>query len=224
MLVPLLGFFLLKDVIVLCDLQELRKRLSDSQKAIEIFLKKIETLPYLKSTKKIFNTKIDPKQVIEKISGRLKVHKTLVKQGSSIEEIKILSKQEDVVYRFIEDLLFELPGIIQFESIKISKNNKELSATIQLKAFQLLNVRDFVNIDSSDEKSDTSSIKLFFSDEKRKHNLLCTLEKAKAYINNSWFQLGDAIEDRRLIGIYQNYIELQRSNGDKTIIKLGEMW
>jgi hypothetical protein len=48
--------------------------------------------------------------------------------------------------------------------------------------------------------------------------------RSKAYIDDSWFQVGDGVDGYRITNVNQNSIEIQGENGETTLIKLGRSW
>jgi hypothetical protein len=203
-------------------LMELRNSVNEFMQEI-----KIHSILCPKPKEKIFSKDNNLEQLIEKISRRSNVQKTLIKRNfnNGIEEIKIFINQEKSIYEFIEGLLFDLPGITQFKSIRIfSTDNKSLVAIIQPKFFTFQGETSLIFIDPPARNCTVKSIDLFGMNKAKLHKLFCTIGNSKAYIDDSWVQVGDGMDGYRIMNINQNSIGIQGEDGETTIVKLGESW
>jgi len=202
------------------ELEDQKQSLVNFQESVKKFDQKMELFQCQKSKEKLFSKDTDLKKIIEAIYKKLKMKKVLVK-CNTINEVKILADREKKIYKFIDDLFLELPGIVKFESIKISKNkNNDIAAIIQFKISYLPECQNIIDITPHTK---TYNIKNMF-EMKRPHRLLCIIRGAKAYIDNSWFSVGDQIDDYKITDIDQNFLELQDDNACRRVIELGENW
>ncbi|MDR1982587.1 MAG: hypothetical protein LBQ08_02200 [Holosporaceae bacterium] len=216
-------------IVELIELKNQKNHLMEWKNSVDEFVKEVKTCSVLcfKSGEKIFSKNVELEKSIERISRKFNIKKTLIKRNSSneIEEIKILTGQEKRIYQFIEGLFFELPGISQFKSIKIFPvDDKNLAAVIQLKIFKFNECSDLIFINPSARSYDPGSINLFGMDKANLHKLFCTISNSQAYIDDSWFQKGDSIDNYRVVDIDQNSIKVQEDNGKITLINLGSSW
>jgi hypothetical protein len=222
-LIITLGVFCIVKISELKELEERENRLKEFKNSVDDFAKKIKnhSFSYLKSKKKLFAKKDDLKKSIEKISRKLSVEKISLKSFAAFEEIRIFASQENEIYKFIEEALFEIPGIIQFVSITFSPTDKEdVCAIIKFRVFEFSDCPGIISI--SPTSRNRGSIDLF--GKKKTHNLFCTIDNSRAYIDGSWFQIGDRIDDCELTSVAQNFIELQKEDSSKIQIKLGASW
>ncbi|MDR2646297.1 MAG: hypothetical protein LBC04_03955 [Holosporaceae bacterium] len=217
-------------VVKLNELKNQKNGLIASKALIDSFVKEIEksTFSCLKAKDKFYAKNYDVKKSIDVISQRLILDNVLIKLRSSnnlqiIEEIKIQTNRESKIYQFIEELFFELPGMVQFKRINISPGDKgKLVAIIQLHIFMPEECPGLATINHMRQSYHVDSIRLF--ERAKTHKLFCTIPNSKAYINGSWFQIGDPIDGFKLMGVEQNSIEIQDDSGHKTTIKFGAVW
>jgi hypothetical protein len=206
------------------ELAEREARLREFKNSVANFVKEIKTRPfsYLKSEKKIFAKNQDLKKVVERISRKLQLKKVSIKRSSAREskEIKIAANQEGKIYNFIKETLLETPGVTQFKTITFLPTKNEIVATLQFKILTFSEPSGIISIKPTDRKF--GKINLF--NQKKSRRLFCAIDNSKAYVNDSWFQIGDPIGDYRLINVDQNSIEIQGDNGLTTRIKLGDAW
>jgi hypothetical protein len=186
------------------------------------------SFPCLKTKEKLFAKNYNLKESIETISRKLNLRNVLIKLHSlhaapTIEEVKIQTNREDKIYKFIEELFFELPGIVQFESIKIfPTDKKDLMAIIQFKVSIPEECPNLITLNPSDRTNAATSIRLF--GKAKTHKLFCTIHNSKAYIDDGWFQVGARTDDFELKDVGPNYIEVQDDTGRKIRVKLGTTW
>ncbi|MDR1236165.1 MAG: hypothetical protein LBJ96_04110 [Holosporaceae bacterium] len=225
--------FFIITLIVLCifkaaDLVELKNReeyLAELQININNLAREIEKTSFncLKSKEKLFAPKSDVKKDIEKFAKKLNLKKVLIKRDSTqnLGEVKIFTNREQEIYNFINELFFELPGIVHFKSIKLSPVSKEeIAAFIQFSSATIAEPENLIFLKTADKKYD--SINLF---KKTKiHQLFCAINALKVYIDDSWFKIGDRIDDCIIEDIGQNFIHLRKDSGDKICVKLGSRW
>lgn len=214
-------------MVKLNELEVRKSYLAMSKTSIEDFAQEIQnfSFPCLKTKEKLFPSNKDLKKNLETISKKLSINNVLIKFNVPMDsvEIKIQTNQESKIYKFIEELFFELPGIVQFKSIKIfPMNKKNLAALIQFKIFFPEKCSGLLDINPIPRNSSFASIRLL--EKVKAHKLFCTIYNLRAYIDNSWFQIGDDIDDFRLIAVKQNSIEIEDQTGHKVQVKLGTTW
>jgi hypothetical protein len=217
-------------VVKLNELKNQKDCLINSKALIDSFAKEIEksTFSCPKAKEKFFAKNCDIKKSIDVISKKLILDNVLIKLHSSnnlqtIEEIKIQTNRENKIYQFIEELFFELPGMVQFKRIEIlPSNNGKLIAMIQFHIFIPKKCPNLTVINYTRQNHSIDSIRLF--EKVKTHKLLCTIPTSKAYIDDSWFQIGDPIDSFCLMRVEQNFIEIQDDSHHKISIELGATW
>ncbi|MDR0631771.1 MAG: hypothetical protein LBF54_00795 [Holosporaceae bacterium] len=226
-LIIITGILCFVKVVELGDLENQKNELIKLKSSIDDFAKKIgkSSFSCLKSKEKIFDRGDDQKKFIEQIARKLNVKKVSVKRNSTneIEEIKILTDQEKKIYAFIDGLIFESSGMVQINSVRLfpaDRNN--LTGIIKFKTHLFDKNPNLISINPSRRNYSISSINLF--GKVKLHKLLATVHNAKAYVNDSWFEIGDKIDDYRLVHVDQNFIEIQEDDGLKIQVKLGGQW
>jgi hypothetical protein len=186
---------------------------------------------YLKSKDDIFNKDTNVESVIEKISKKFLIEKILFKispnasSNEKIIEMKFNASAEEQIYKFINALYYELPGIAKFESIKIAKlNEQELSIKIVCRTFSCdESIKNFVSICDSNGHDNMRSINLFAIKKTLSHKLFCVINNSKAYIDNSWFGIGETIGEGKIVDISEDSIKIQCDNNTINV-KLGHSW
>jgi hypothetical protein len=208
-------------IVELEELKDQKNHLITIQDSINRLIKKIKNHSFLQ--KKNFDQNFDLRREVEKISKAVKVKKVSLKRNpiGGIEEIKFSANKEKSIYEFISRLMIELPGVVQFRSIKFFLSDKNnINTVIQFKI--LTSGERFVKYlynTNCNYNYDIPPIRLF---EKRKlHKLFCTIQNEKAYLDNSWFKVGDMIDDYELISIQQDFIEIQEKKDSRKRIQLG---
>ncbi|MDR2158058.1 MAG: hypothetical protein LBO02_01935 [Holosporaceae bacterium] len=209
------------------EVEDQRNRLIASRNHIDELAKQIKkySFSYLKSKELIFTPNPNLVKSIEKISKSLK--KVLIKRNpaENTEEIKIFTQRESEIYEFIEKLLFELPGVVQFQSIRLFQSDDEnFSAVVRFKVVTFDERLHLIFLNPTVRSRDLKSINFFGIGEVKLHKLFCTICNSKAYIDNLWFRIGDRIDDCELAGVHQNFIEIKDDVGAITRIKLGACW
>ena len=214
-------------IVRLVELENKKIHLIELKALIDNFALEIQKTSFssLKAKEILFVGSVDLKKSIEKISQKLNLNNVLTKLHSiynphDMNEIKIQASHENEIYKFVEDLFFELPGVVQFKNVKVVPIAKEnLAALIQFKIFMPEECPGLISVKPSDRSFDITSIELF--GKVKRHKLFCTIYNLKAYIDSSWIQIGDCIDDFKLTNVKQNSIELQSDSGRKIAIKLG---
>jgi hypothetical protein len=186
----------------------------------------------LKSKEKIFSRKVNIKNFVERIVKKFSLQRVLFKMnnesnaGEKVLEIKFNVSDENFIYKFLDTLWYESAGVVGFESIKITRSNSnELFVKIKCKIFFFNEKETERSIEIIDPKHmvDVKSINLFNLRKSKEHHLLGILGNSGAYIDNTWYGVGDKIGDWKVLNIYQNSIEIQLNNR-KSTIKLGSSW
>jgi hypothetical protein len=210
---------------------KLIKQMDDTNKLVSDI--KSASFPALQFKNKIFSDNTDIKKLVEQISRKLLIKNILLKENTSVHEnekileTKFTVLKEKQIYEFIDALYRELAGIVKFESIKIIKSNeKQLSVKILCKIFMIdkdIAINSIEITRGGNRHNNVKSLNFFVLEKATLHTLFCIINNSKAYIDDSWFRIGDKIEDYKITGIYSNFIEIQNDN-QKSIIKLGSSW
>jgi hypothetical protein len=224
-LITILGTFGVLETMELIDLKNRKEYLEELRNHIDNFAKEIKKTSFnsLKSQEKLFASPVDIKKNLEEIAQKLNFKKVLIKHDISqnIGEIKILALNEQEIYKFLNELFFELPGVVHFKSIKISPTAADdIAAIIRFTSTQLEKLPHLIFLKEINKKYDV--IHLFRK--VKTHNLFCTIGDSKAYIDNFWFRIGDDIGDGILKNVGTNFIEVQKQDGSIARLKLGSQW
>ncbi|MDR2106990.1 MAG: hypothetical protein LBO73_00485 [Holosporaceae bacterium] len=180
----------------------------------------------LKSPKKLFAKNPDVKKTAEKIGKKLGVGKVLIKNNTdrNFAEIKVSADEESKVCEFIRTLFFELPGIVDFRSVKFFPSGGSICATATFKILTVEECPGLVFRMAPHPKPDLKSLNMFGLKKIRPHRLLCTIDNCGAYIGDSWFRVGDSIDGQRLTAVFPNSVEIQTDDRRKIRVGLGENW
>ncbi|MDR1334383.1 MAG: hypothetical protein LBJ71_04135 [Holosporaceae bacterium] len=224
-MIMLLGGFGTLGMLELIELKNRKDYLEELRNRINNFAEEIKKTSFnsLKSKEKLFAKKGDEKKCLEKIAQKLNFKKVLIKHNISqnIEEVKVLAPQEQEIYKFLNELFFELPGIVHFKSIKISPAaGGDISAIIQFTTTAVEEHPHLIFFRKSEEKYNV----IDFFKKVKTHKLFCVIAGSRAYIDNFWFGIGDNLGDGLLETIGSNFIEIQKEGGSRTRIKLGDKW
>lgn len=223
-------------------INELKKReflALEQQEKVKKLAEKISdlSLEITKSKDKINETKVSIKALISNIAKKTYIKETKIKTSSSKKkyyqltdlEIRISAVRESDIYRFIFNIWKELN--ISFDKIQIVKTGtRKFAAKINCHCYFFdikTRVIDFIPTTSllSLDKKQLKDILLFEKDEEIKsHNVHAIIDRVKVYINDSWKEVGDKIDEYEVKAISADTITLQREDEDSFDVKLGGSW
>jgi hypothetical protein len=205
-----------------------KNRLIMFRKSAEALAREIKTHPFspLKSPRKLFEKNLDLRKTAEKICRKLGTEKALIRRSGAqnIGEIKISADDEGKIYEFIRRLFFELPGAVRLRSVKFLPSGGIVSAIIAFEVSAVEKCPGLVLQKAPRRKADLGSLNLFGIKKSGSHKLLCIADDSGAYIDDSWFRVGDFVGGRRLTEIFPNAVEIKGEGPSKIRIGLGESW
>jgi hypothetical protein len=216
------------------NLKNRRNLLAGEARSMEELVNTIHETSWdeLKSKEKIFNQNMNTKGLAERIVKKFLLRKVLFKMHDEVNarekilEIKFSVSDESRIYDFLDALWRESTGIIGFESIEILRSSsRELFVKIKCKNFFFDEKEAERSIEVIEQKHpvNAKSINLFNLRKQKEHSLLGILNNSKVYVDDTWYGVGDKIDDYRVVSIHQNSIEIQ-SNNKKSTITLGTSW
>ncbi|MDR1551112.1 MAG: hypothetical protein LBS14_00280 [Holosporaceae bacterium] len=222
-ILALLLSVILAKIIELEDLHDQKEALKIQLAEVRNFSREIRYIPYLKSKDRIFVKNYDLKTEVGKISKKLNIQKILIKHLSDCEEIRIKTASEKMIYTFLEELFFDLPGFVQFTNLNICPTEKNwLIATIQLRIIPC-DLESLITIPPSAAHLRPNSFITLFGWTQR-HKLFGIVNNSKAYIDNAWLSIGDPVDNYRISSIGSHTITIQDDTGKTTTVKLGHTW
>jgi hypothetical protein len=176
------------------------------------------------------------KGIIKEIVAENRLENVLFKQSISDScdlktikfEIKFISNEEKNIHGFIDSMMRKSGFFAAFDSIKIAKKGeKSFMAKMQCRLilFKDDNYKKYVSITPSlNEISSTGNIDIFTSSRPlMKYTISCIINNSKAFINDSWMEIGDRTNDFEIKHIYPKSIDIMSCNKVSNI-KIGETW
>ncbi|MDR2765981.1 MAG: hypothetical protein LBB63_00765 [Holosporaceae bacterium] len=211
------------------ELRERKQILSEKNAAMEELAEAVRAIPTddLKSADKIFASDADHKVFLKKTAGRFALNKVFFRiNPDGRVEVKFNSFAEGQIFAFIDALWRESGGLVKFESIKMAKAPEgDLAVKLNYLIVSIDKKIDRHRVHLSETKCRRSpeSIDLFGVAATKTHNLSCILDNSRAYVNGSWYGVGDKIDGWKILSIRQNFIEIQSEN-KKLSPRLGASW
>ena len=186
-----------------------------------------------KSSEKIFGEKSNSKEVIEKFIRKFSSDKILLKHNQKfnvfgeIEELefKFTSPNEKNIYEFLQNIYFEINGLLLFDNVTIAKNpDGKYAAEISCKVIRYAKkFEKYLRIKNQQSKIQIKNWLHVFQITREKYTLDGILQDSVAFVNRANKKVGDEIGEYELTKIDKSSITIKRRNFKKVIF-LGESW
>lgn len=179
-----------------------------------------EQLSCCKTKERLFS-RAEMKKELRRILLESHVDNVKIKRlARDILEIKFQSDEESNIYNCVENLYAQLPGIVNFVSIKIRPlNDDKIAAICKMKVYRPDIDKNDIAIDISNNSRE--HVNLFAT--KEHYKLTGVVEDQSACVNSKWYKIGDLIDEFQIVKIHHSCIELKQGRS-QLIIPIGGVW